>query len=79
MSLFDSLTTDALDTSIIGHFIPPYVSDGSWQPWDESSGEPCPVGFTCGALGNTSYGAFSCDECKCSLSCNGVYKCALII
>ena len=41
-------------------YIPPYIQEGSWQPWNITS--PCPSGYTCTSMGDESFGAFSCDE-----------------
>lgn len=41
-------------------YIPPYVRPGSWRRWDPA--DPCPAGFACTVMGNSSFGAFSCDE-----------------
>ena len=46
--------------NIIQSYIPPYVSPDSWQQWDSS--DICPAGSTCTSMGNSSFGAFSCDE-----------------
>ena len=73
MSLFDTttfmsnLTTAGVNERLVQQYIPSYVSKDAWQPWDAESGEPCPAGFTCAMMGNSSLGAFSCDESECAL------------
>ena len=70
MSLFDTSNLDltdltaneTVDERLIQKYIPSHVSEGSWQPWDES--QSCPAGFTCAMIGESSLGAFSCDECE---------------
>ena len=44
----------------IERYIPSYIDEDAWQPWDMD--ELCPAGFTCASMGNSSLGAFSCDE-----------------
>ncbi len=66
-NIFDLNTTNltsntGLDYGLIQRYIPSYVREGSWQPWDPADGEPCPAGFTCAVIGDSSLGAFSCDE-----------------
>lgn len=50
---------EAKATSIISERIPSYIPRESLQAWNGST--PCPSGFTCTRLGNSTLGAFSCD------------------
>ena len=45
---------------LIESYIPSYIAEDAWQPWDVD--EVCPAGFTCASMGDSSLGAFSCDE-----------------
>ena len=58
----DNFSDVPLDPNAIAmqSYIPPYIQEGSWQPWNITS--PCPSGYTCTSMGDESFGAFSCDE-----------------